>query len=287
MKLITEGYSGEIISQEDSWPAIYSAFQNKTVLQVEAKGVRSHVIKGKEMPCIQVHYDNVTGIIPANESGLNGFPQDPSEIDALPELEKRKILRKLENRVIGLPVWILILAVDRKNESFVASRQRALDIMASHTWDRLKEGDIIPGTVREVYQKFTIVDIGGIETGIGAGEIAWGWVEDARNILERGKTYQVRVLKVDRENEQVKVSLKQAQPSPWPDCANRYVEGGVYSGTVTGVVDRGVYINLEPGIDVFAHHPKFTRVKLGDKAKVFIYNVNTGKQRIFGKVRPF
>jgi ribosomal protein S1 len=77
----------------------------------------------------------------------------------------------------------------------------------------LKEGEIIPGTVREVYPKSAVVDIGGIETRVGASEIAWGWVEDARDILERGKTYEVKVLSVDKENEQVEVSLKQALKS--------------------------------------------------------------------------
>lgn len=285
MRLVTEGYDGEIVSQEDSWPKIYSAFQNRTILQVEAKGVRNHAIQGKEMPCVQVHFDNVTGIIPANESGLNGFPQDPAEIEKLSNIEKRQILRSLESRIVGLPVWILILAVDRENSIFLASRQRALEIMASHTWDRLKEGDIIPGTIREVYPKGAVVDIGGIETKVGAAEIAWGWVEDARNILERGKTYEVKVLSVDKENNQVKISLKQAQSSPWPDCARRYVQGGVYSGTVSGIIDKGVFVNLEPGIDIFVHHPKFTRVKKGDKVKVFIRRVDVENQRIYGNIR--
>lgn len=285
MRLITEGYDGQIVTPDDSWPEIYSAFQNKTILQVEAKGVRNHAVQGKEIPCVQVHYDNVTGIIPANESGLNGFPQDPAEIEMLPDLDKRKILRSLENRIVGLPVWILILAVDKENEFFLASRKRALEIMASHTWDRLQEGEIVPGTVREVYPKSAVVDIGGIETRVGASEIAWGWVEDARNILERGKTYQVKVLSVDPEQEHVEVSLKQAQPSPWPECAKRYVKGGIYSGTVSGVIDKGVFVNLEPGVDIFVHHPKFTRVKKGDKVRVLIHRVDIESQRIYGNFR--
>jgi small subunit ribosomal protein S1 len=285
LRLITEGYDGQIVTPDDSWPEIYSAFQNKTILQVEAKGIRNHAVQGKEIPCVQVHYDNVTGIIPANESGLNGFPQDPAEIEMLPDLDKRKILRSLENRIVGLPVWILILAVDKENEFFLASRKRALEIMASHTWERLQEGEIVPGTVREVYPKSAVVDIGGIETRVGASEIAWGWVEDARNILERGKTYQVKVLSVDPEQEHVEVSLKQAQPSPWPECAKRYVKGGIYSGTVSGVIDKGVFVNLEPGVDIFVHHPKFTRVKKGDKVRVLIHRVDIESQRIYGNFR--
>jgi small subunit ribosomal protein S1 len=285
LRLITEGYDGQIVTPDDSWPEIYSAFQNKTILQVEAKGIRNHAVQGKEIPCVQVHYDNVTGIIPANESGLNGFPQDPAEIEMLPDLDKRKILRSLENRIVGLPVWILILAVDKENEFFLASRKRALEIMATHTWERLQEGEIVPGTVREVYPKSAVIDIGGIETRVGASEIAWGWVEDARNILERGKTYQVKVLSVDPEQEHVEVSLKQAQPSPWPECAKRYVKGGIYSGTVSGVIDKGVFVNLEPGVDIFVHHPKFTRVKKGDKVRVLIHRVDIESQRIYGNFR--
>ena len=157
--------------------------------------------------------------------------------------------------------------------------------MATHTWERLQEGEIVPGTVREVYPKSAVVDIGGIETRVGASEIAWGWVEDARNILERGKTYQVKVLSVDPEQEQVEVSFKQAQPSPWPECAKRYVKGGIYSGTVSGVIDKGVFVNLEPGVDIFVHHPKFTRVKKGDKVRVLVHRVDVEKQRIYGSFR--
>jgi small subunit ribosomal protein S1 len=285
LRLVTEGYNGQIVTSDNSWPKIYAAFQSKTILQVEAKGVRNYTVDGREIPCIQVHYENITGIIPANESGLNGFPQDPTEIANLSAIEKRQIMRSLENKIVGLPIWILILVIDKENSSFLASRKRALEIMSSHTWNRLKEGEVIPGTVREVYPKSVVVDIGGIETRVGASEIAWGWVEDARNILERGKTYNVKVMSVDHEQEKVGVSLKQAQPSPWPDCGRRYVAGGIYSGTVSGIIDKGIFVNLEPGVDIFVHHPKFTRVKKGDKIRVFIRRVDAENQRIYGNIR--
>jgi len=52
LQLVTEGYDGQIVTQEECWPEIYAAFQNKTILQVEAKGVRNHPIQGKDIPCI-------------------------------------------------------------------------------------------------------------------------------------------------------------------------------------------------------------------------------------------
>jgi small subunit ribosomal protein S1 len=59
----------------------------------------------------------------------------------------------------------------------------------------------------------------------------------------------------------------------------------VYSGTVSGIIDKGVFVNLEPGVDIFVHHPKFTRVKKGDKVRVLIHRVDIESQRIYGNFR--
>lgn len=285
MRLITEGYDGQIVTQKDIWPEIYSAFQNKTILQVEAKGAKVYNLDNREIPCLQVQIGSVVGIIPAHEAGLNNIPESIDDLNNLSPKEKKAVVRRLENRLVGLLVWLLILAVDRKNERFLASRRRALEIMAPRAWERIEEGAVVPGTVRELYPKRAVLDLGGVEAVMRASEMSWGWVDDARDVLELGKTYEVKVIKADRESNKVEVSLKQAQPSPWPDCTKRYEKGGVYSGVVSGVIDRGIFVNLEPGVDVFAHHPKFTPVKKGDRVKVYLVKVDVERQRIFGRIR--
>jgi hypothetical protein len=47
LRLVTEGYNGQIVTSDNSWPKIYAAFQSKTILQVEAKGVRNYTVDGE------------------------------------------------------------------------------------------------------------------------------------------------------------------------------------------------------------------------------------------------
>lgn len=144
MRLITEGYDGQIITKESAWPKVYAAFQNRTVIQVEAKGAKVYNLDNREIPCLQVQIGSVVGIIPAHEAGLNNIPESIDDLNNLSPKEKKAVVRRLENRLVGLPVWLLILAVDRKNERFLASRRRALEIMAPGHGSALKKGPSFP-----------------------------------------------------------------------------------------------------------------------------------------------
>lgn len=91
--------------------------------------------------------------------------------------------------------------------------------------------------MRELYPKRAVLDLGGVEAVMRASEMSWGWVDDARDVLELGKTYEVKVIKADRESNKVEVSLKQAQPSPGRtaprDTKRAVFTQGLYPGSST------------------------------------------------------
>jgi ribosomal protein S1 len=146
---------------ENAWPRISAAYYNREVIQVDVKGVRTYSLDGRDVPCIQVQHGNVTGIIPAHETGVRGVPETADEIISLPFAEKREISRCIGSRLVGLPVWILIYGLEVKEKRFLASRKRALEIMAPRAWQRIEVGAVLPGTVRELYPKRAVLDLGG------------------------------------------------------------------------------------------------------------------------------
>ena len=72
-------------------------------------------------------------------------------------------------------------------------------------------------------------------------------------MLEIGKTYQFKVLKIDRENKKVSIGYKQLQPRPWDTAAERYAEGDIVHGKVVRIVPFGAFVELEKGIDGLVH----------------------------------
>lgn len=68
-----------------------------------------------------------------------------------------------------------------------------------------------------------------------------------------GQTVEVKVLRIDRENQKVSLSLRQLLASPWDDVEDRYARGETVRGKVTKLMDFGAFVELEPGIEGLIH----------------------------------
>ena len=60
----------------------------------------------------------------------------------------------------------------------------------------------------------------------------------------------------------------------------RYTSGNEYVGTVSGVREYGVFINLEVGVHSLARHLKFQNVKRGDRVLVRVLETDAQKEQI-------
>ncbi len=72
-------------------------------------------------------------------------------------------------------------------------------------------------------------------------------------MLEIGKCYHFKILKVDREHKKVSIGYKQLQPQPWDLAADKYHVGDVIHGKVVRIVPFGAFVEVEKGIDGLVH----------------------------------
>ena len=73
------------------------------------------------------------------------------------------------------------------------------------------------------------------------------------DVLEIGKKYEFKVLKLDEETKKVSIGYKQLQPQPWDLAAEKYAEGDVIHGKVVRIVPFGAFVEVEKGIDGLVH----------------------------------
>lgn len=266
LKRLIEGFEEEkdeeLQEHDDSWEQIYGAKQNNLILQALLVGTTVMLDK----LCGIVQIGSVRGLIPQDFSGT----KDAHEFKAL----------------VGSAVAFKVVAYDRDGETFLASRQAALEHMANVTWSQLEEGRNIRAVVRSVERKMVKADIGGIEVEIPVQEYSHGWIDDLEELVQRGDHIRVKVVALDKEAKVVQVSKKALEPDPWPGCTKHFARGGVYVGKVTGIVDYGVFVNLAPGVDALTRHPKFERdkVKRGEKVLVRLLSVDVAKKQIYGTI---
>ena len=119
------------------------------------------------------------------------------------------------------------------------------ELLAQTTFDKLKEGSIIKGTITEIRQTEVVVDIGGKSEGmISASEFA-----DLGD-LQIGEEIEIYLEKLeDRDGNPVLSFDKAEQKKNWENIITKCEEGSIVQGRVKGKVKGGLIVAM--GVDAF------------------------------------
>ena len=93
------------------------------------------------------------------------------------------------------------------------------------------------------------VDIGGIEGLIPSAEISWDRSVKPSDILHEGDEVQVKVRRVDWENNRFTFSLKDLAKDPWQEYCEDFSAGSWVTGRVVRLMPFGAFVQLVPGVD--------------------------------------
>ena len=119
------------------------------------------------------------------------------------------------------------------------------ELLAESTFDNLKQGAIVPGTITEIRQNEVVVDIGAKSEGIIAGNEFVDLGE-----LQAGSQIDVYVDKLEDINGNPVLSFEKAeQKKNWESIITRCEEGAIVSGRIKAKVKGGLIVNI--GVDAF------------------------------------
>ncbi len=119
------------------------------------------------------------------------------------------------------------------------------DLLAQSSFDKLKEGAIVPGTITEIRQNEVVVDIGGKSEGLVPAHEFLDIGE-----LQIGSQIEVLVQKLEDKNGAPVLSYDLAeQKKNWDNILTKFPEGSVAAGRVKAKVKGGLIISI--GVDAF------------------------------------
>lgn len=194
----------------------------------------------------------VRGFIPASHVELH-FVEDFSDYKGR-ELSLKVIeLDAEKNKCILSHKAVLEEELNRKKEEVLAS---------------LEEGQILEGTVQRLTDFGAFVDIGGVDGLVHVSELAWHRVEHPADMLKEGDKVQVKVLKVNREQERISLSIKETVEGPWEKVAKEIAAGDVVKGTVKRLVSFGAFVEVFPGVEGLVHVSQISRRHVATPAEV-------------------
>ena len=119
------------------------------------------------------------------------------------------------------------------------------ELLEQSSFDKLKEGAIISGTINEIRQNEVVVDIGGKSEGLVP---AHEFIDIGE--LQIGSEIEVLLEKLEDKNGNPVVSFDKAeQKKNWDNILTKFPEGSVATGRVKAKVKGGLIISI--GVDAF------------------------------------
>ena len=257
--------------------------EESTITEIEAGKEFETVCTGFNKGGLVGQVGTYSVFVPAKEI-RPGFVQDLSKyVGKTLRLRLIEIKRDRKKEIIASQR--VILQEEREAKAAVRAAKEA------EFFDAISEGDIVEGKVERATNFGAFVSVGGFDCLAHISDLSWTGAKTVTDILEIGKTYHFKVLKIDRENKKVSIGYKQLQPQPWDLAADKYHVGEVIKGKVVRIVPFGAFVEVEKGIDGLVHvsqisHERIetpaTVLNVGDEveAKIVAFDVEAKKMNL-------
>ncbi|MCD8248433.1 MAG: 30S ribosomal protein S1 [Lachnospiraceae bacterium] len=129
--------------------------------------------------------------------------------------------------------------------------------MQKELFERIHEGDIVEGTVKNLTDFGAFVDLGGADGLLHISEMSWGRVEHPKKMFKVGQKLTVLIKEI--RDTKIALSLKFEDTNPWLNADEKYAVGTIVEGTVARMTDFGAFVELEPGVDALLHVSQISR----------------------------
>lgn len=230
--------------------------------------------------------ERIKGGLRVRVESLQGFlPASQVELRPIHNLEQ----------YVGQTLNMKVIDLDRQRHNIVLSRRLWLEEQRTKLLNTLEEGQNVTGMVKNITSFGAFVDLGGLDGLLHKSEMAWQRVNHPSEIISIDEEIEVKIIKINREDEKISLSLKQMTSDPWENVEDKYPIGSKVSGVVVNIVDYGAFVQLEEGIVGLIHASEMPLVlnnmlpldilNKGDELEVTVLKIFKDSQRISLRIK--
>jgi small subunit ribosomal protein S1 len=203
-------------------------------------------------------------------------------------------LGKIENpdSFVGQTIEFRVTELSDDGRRIVVSRaallkEEAAD-RAAETRGRIVPGAELTGRVKTLTPFGAFVDLGGVDGLLHVSEMSRRRVTDPKDVVQIGQEVRVKVIKVENDGKRISLSMKDQEPDPWHDVAERFAPGTEFTGRIVRSTDFGYFVEVEPGVDGLVHvsqlphgiKPGDAEVAIGASVQGWVREVDPSKKRL-------
>ena len=243
-----------IISREKAkkikgWKILEQAYENKE----EVKGKIISKIKG--------------GFIVNVEDSMCFLPG--SQVDLKP-------LKNIDH-LMNEPQRFIIVKCDKIRGNVVLSRRAILENIRNASKDEIiskyNVGDVVDGSCKGMTAYGVFFDIDGFDCMAHINELSWSRISHPDELFTIGQKQKLKIISIDKDTKKISVSIKMLSPDPFETKINNYEVGKKYSAEVKKIMDYGIFLSLEDGLEGLCHQSELSHSKKSQSAKkLFSHN---------------
>ncbi|MCZ8532296.1 30S ribosomal protein S1 [Psychrobacillus psychrodurans] len=252
------------VDAEKAWDKLEQQFQSGEIIETEVK----EVVKG--------------GLVV--DLGVRGFiPASLIEDHFVESFEDYK----------GKVITFKIVEIEKEKNRLILSHKAVVEdeksVSKQQTFESIKSGDILTGTVQRLASFGAFVDIGGVDGLVHISQISYEHLENIADVLKEGQEVKVKVLSIDRDAERISLSIKDTLPGPWAEVEEKASKGAVLTGKVKRLVSYGAFVEVFPGVEGLVHISQIAHkhisnpqevLKEGEEVQVKVIEVNLADKRL-------
>lgn len=221
----------------------------------------------------------VEGLVHISEMSWGRPPRHPSEI--LKEGEK---------------VEVVVLAIDIERQRISLGLKQAKPDPWSEIEEKYPVGSEVKGTIRDFANYGAYVEIeDGIEGFLHVSDISWTQrFSHPSEALKKGQRLRFKVIRIDKRNRFLELSLKDLRPNPWIEIERQLPRGTTLTVRVLNVAERGLQVEVDKGLMGFIPASQLWRrgdprsnYKEGEELTVQVLKVEPQRKRVLLSEREY
>lgn len=204
---------------------------------------------------------------------------------------------------VDTKIQVVVINISHAKKNVIVSRKiiikENLEEQKRAIVEKLEEGQILEGVVKNIEKYGAFVDLGGVTGLVYIKDMVWSKRidhpskakdEQGNLMFEKDKKVKVVVLSFDKEKNHVSLATKPLLPHPWEKLAKEVQENSIIKCKVVKIMDYGAIVETTQGIEAFMYnsdmsysiqtqHPKEI-IEIDQEIEVMVLRIDVEKQSL-------
>jgi len=243
----------------------------------------------------QLEVGDTISVIVSNFESYGAFVDLGNDIEGLLHISEitwdKNVKKPSDYLKLGQEIEVEVIELDPDNKKLRVSLKRLQPKPFEEFLKEHKVGDIIKGRVETITEFGAFINLGPIDGLLHNEESSWKKGSKCKDILKKGDEVEVKIIKIDREKENISLSLKALQETIAEAFAKTHKIGDIIKAPVKSIKEFGIFVKLDEDLDGLIRKEDLHKGKkpedyeVGQEVEAVLINIDKAKNRVRLSIR--